>query len=74
MSRMVAVPVVQLVGGEPGRDSPRATEVAVVVHRREKNEQTWLYVGDGTDQCLELTPESWRRVVAVLSEALETVG
>jgi hypothetical protein len=74
MSQVVAVAVVQLAGGEPGRDVPKATEVAVVVHRREKGEQTWLYVGDGTDQCLELTPESWQRVVAALSEALDAVG
>lgn len=73
MSAAVVLPVVQLVRGEPGRDLPRASEVAVVVHRRERSEQTWLYVGDGTDQQLELTPESWRRLVARLGEVLGEV-
>lgn len=49
---------------EPGRPSrPTAGEVVAILHQDDGG--TWLYVGDGFGQHLELSLDSWRRVIAV---------
>ena len=42
-------------------------ELLVEVHRSEGDETTWVYVGDGTDQRLELSVESAARLSRVLA-------
>jgi len=47
-----------------------ATEVAIEMHRTEGESTTWVYVGDGFDQYLELSLESVRRLVAALGRTV----
>jgi len=64
VSTVSAVPVIALDPDRaPGTDTARAGEVIVVLHRRCNESQTWLYVGDGWDHAVELSVESWRRVL-----------
>ncbi len=68
------VPVVELaVDGPTGRDVPRATELVVLAQRRDGAVDTWLYVGDGREQLLQVTPGSWRRLVGSILEHLGEV-
>jgi len=43
-----------------------ATELAIEMHRTEGETTTWIYVGDGFDQYLEISAESMQRLAAVL--------
>lgn len=54
----------------PGERS-RAQSAPMVVTMRRDGEGEWIYVGDGTDQHLELSVESWRRVIGALRETLD---
>jgi hypothetical protein len=47
-----------------------ATEVAIEMHRTEGESTTWVYVGDGFDQYLEVSLESVRRLVATLARVV----
>jgi len=63
-----------LLGRSP-RDEWYATELAIVVQRRDGSGTTGLYVGDGAEQRLELDLSSARRVVDRLQVVLRrTVG
>ena len=45
-------------------------ELLIEVHRSEGDATTWLYLGDGTDQRLEVTLESAGLLAAALTRAL----
>lgn len=70
MSAALSVPVTKLRGvGEhppPEGDHVVAEDMAVVLHRRVGSDATWLYVGDGRHQGLELSVGSWERLVPAL--------
>lgn len=69
--RGVEVAVQAWVAGDarsPGGTSS-VRELVAVPHGSDDG-QLWLYVGDGEDQHLDLTAESWRRVVAAVEGAL----
>lgn len=46
--------------------TPLSAELLIEVHRSEGEQVTWVYIGDGTDQRLELSIEN----TAVLAQAL----
>jgi len=48
-----------------------ATELAVCLQRRDGAPTTWVYVGDGTHQALELSTGSWRRLLPALDRVLD---
>lgn len=48
-----------------------ATELAVCLQRRDGAPTTWIYVGDGTHQALELSTGSWRRLLPALDRVLD---
>lgn len=77
-SAAVVVPVVELSGGEPPPAGPGdvavAAELVVVLHRRVGASQTWVYVGDGVDQRLELTAESCVRLVGALGAVVAALA
>lgn len=60
-------------GGAEAHDRTATTDLAVCVHRRDGAATTWLYVGDGAVQHLELTAESWHRLVPAVDRALDLV-
>jgi hypothetical protein len=64
-----AEPEVTTVPG--GVERTAQVDLAVVLHRRDGEPTTWLYVGDGAEQLLELTVESWARLAPALDRALE---
>lgn len=47
-----------------------ATEVAIEMHRTHGESTTWVYVGDGFDQYLELSLESVRSLMAALGRVV----
>lgn len=55
---------------EGPRDDVRQAEVTVVLRRRDGAAETWVYVGDGFDQYLELDLPTWSRLLLLLSRAL----
>lgn len=56
----------------PRAEGGFSTEIVeVVVVRAQDHAGPWLYAGDGVHQWLELTPESWRRVIELVNEELE---
>lgn len=61
--------------GPPGTpeavDRTAHADLAVAVHRRDGARTTWVYAGDGAVQHLELTAESWGRLVPAVDRALE---
>ena len=74
-SAIRAVPVIQLCASGPtGTDAPRTTELVILLQRRDGAPDTWLYVGDGNEQSIEVTPECWRRLVGQVSDVLAEVG
>lgn len=54
----------------PG-DRVVATELAVCLQRRDGAPTTWVYVGDGTHQALELSTGSWHRLLPALDRVLD---
>ncbi|HEY0217336.1 MAG TPA: hypothetical protein VGC57_13185 [Cellulomonas sp.] len=84
MSTWLTVPAVELVptgaGGAAGADraGPREEEqgadLALCLHRRDGAATVWLYVGDGERQMLELTAESWSRLVPAVERLLARAG
>jgi hypothetical protein len=52
-------------------DRTAQADLAVAVHRRDGARTTWVYAGDGSVQLLELTAESWARLVPALDRALD---
>lgn len=74
-SASLAVPVTQLRGiGEhppPPGDAVDTLDLAVVLHRRVGAAQTWLYVGDGQHQGLELDLGSWTRVLTAVDHLVD---
>jgi hypothetical protein len=52
-------------------DRTAAAELAVCVHRRDGARTTWVYVGDGAVQHLELSAESWHRLMPALDRVLD---
>jgi hypothetical protein len=68
-----AVPVALAVPDpdEGPRDRVVATELAVCLQRRDGAPTTWVYVGDGTHQALELSTGSWRRLLPALDRVLD---
>lgn len=77
VSAQVAVPVVARVGTVSGEgeshDLVDARELAGVLRQRDGAPDVWLYVGDGAEQWLELTVESWARVLPFAAERLGQV-
>lgn len=84
ISAALSVPVRQLRAGKAGADGLFAepepgtgdehtvsTDLAVCLHRRDGARTTWVYVGDGTDQLLELTLESVVRLMPALDRVLD---
>lgn len=62
--------------GEPDPDDGHGertatTDLAVCLHRLDGGPTTWVYVGDGAEQSLELTVDSWRRLVPALDRVLD---
>ena len=62
--------------GEPDPDDGSGertvtTDLAVCLHRLDGAPTTWLYAGDGTDQVLELTVDSWHRLVPAVDRLLD---
>jgi hypothetical protein len=55
-------------------DRTATTELTVCVHRRDGGRTTWVYVGDGAVQALELSAESWARLLPAVDRALDLVG
>jgi len=51
-----------------------AAELAVCLHRRDGAPTTWVYVGDGAVQHLELSAESWHRLMPALDRVLDLAG
>lgn len=58
-------------GSPEALDRTTHAELAVAVHRRDGARTTWVYAGDGSVQLLELTAESWARLVPAVDRALE---
>lgn len=52
--------------GAPSVAVPR--ELVALLHTAA--DETWIYVGDGTDQHLDLSIESWRRVIGAVQGLL----
>jgi hypothetical protein len=74
ISAVRAVPVVQLCATGPnGADARKAAELVVVLQRRDGTTDTWLYVGDGDTQSIEVSPDCWRRLLGQLNEVLTYV-
>lgn len=74
LSATRTVPVIELTAdGQTGRDVPRAAELVVLMQRRDGVADTWLYVGDGSDQLLQMTPGSWRRLIGSILKHLGEV-
>lgn len=87
VSTSMSVPARQLLGSTPrpgharldevlpgspdALDRTAHTDLAVAVHRRDGARTTWVYAGDGSVQLLELTAESWARLVPALDRALD---
>ncbi len=62
--------------GEPDPDDgsgerTATADLAVCLHRRDGAPSTWVYVGDGSEQALELTVDSWHRLVPALDRVLD---
>jgi len=58
-------------GSPDALDRTAAAELAVCVHRRDGARTTWVYVGDGAVQHLELSAESWHRLMPALDRVLD---
>lgn len=58
-------------GSPEAHDRTAHAELAVAVHRRDGARTTWVYAGDGSVQLLELTTDSWARLVPALDRALD---
>lgn len=62
-------------GAAPGSpealDRTATADLAVCVHRRDGSPTTWVYVGDGAVQHLELTADSWHRLMPALDRVLD---
>lgn len=58
-------------GSPEALDRTAHADLAVAVHRRDGARTTWLYAGDGAVQHLELTADSWHRLVPALDRALD---
>ena len=56
----------------PGGERTVSADLAVCLHRADGGPTTWLYVGDGEDQSLELTVDSWARLAPALDRMLES--
>lgn len=52
-------------------DRTVSTELAVCLQRRDGAPTTWVYVGDGTHQALELSADSWHRLLPALDRVLD---
>lgn len=63
-----SVVVAQRLPRTEGGFDTEIVEMAVV--RAQSPAGSWLYVGDGVGQWLELSAESWQRVVGAVSEEL----
>lgn len=74
VSASLAVPVTQLRGvGEPDApegDHARAADLMLCLHRAVGSRTTWIYAGDGRHQGLELSVDSWARIVPVLDRLI----
>lgn len=65
-----------LLGGTADPDDPegpRLVDLAVCLQRRDGAATTWLYVGDGERQALELCVDSWARLLPAVTRALALV-
>lgn len=62
---------VELTGPPGAPDRTAHADLAVAVHRRDGGRTTWVYAGDGAVQHLELSAESWGRLVPAVDRALE---
>lgn len=60
-----------LPGSPEALDRTACADLAVAVHRRDGARTTWVYAGDGSVQLLELTAESWARLLPALDRALD---
>lgn len=65
-------PLDEVLPGSPDAlDRTAHADLAVAVHRRDGARTTWVYAGDGSVQLLELTTESWARLVPAVDRALD---
>ena len=73
------VPVNELAGGGgprapdrslPGRGRVEAAELVVCLHRRVGAADTWVYIGDGLDQRLEISADSCARLLPVVGSVM----
>ncbi|TBN57533.1 hypothetical protein EYE40_09105 [Glaciihabitans arcticus] len=68
-SATVTVPVVAR-----ARAGPTATDMMIELWSRERDATVWLYLGDGSDQRLEVTLESAGLLAAALARQLRTAA
>lgn len=77
VSAGIEVPVMALVGVLEGADGHRdrveARRLVVCAQRRDGEPDTWLYVGDGTDQMVEVDVAGWTRLVSAVRQVLASV-
>ena len=68
-SAIVTVPVVSRT-----RAGPVAIDLMLEIFRSDRDATVWLYLGDGTDQRLEVALESAGRLVEALEAALSSAA
>lgn len=51
-------------------DGAEAVDLEVAVWQRDGSHQTWVYIGSGPSQCIEISVSSARRVMSALSALL----
>lgn len=73
VSTWLSVPAVELVPllGGPEREGAQPVELGLCLHRRVGERTLWLYVGDGEHQALELTADSWARLLPAVDRLLD---
>ena len=69
VARGRVVPVLCFLGCAPetGEEQVESQELVIVRHRYGAGRPTWIYLGDGSQQYLELSEESLRLLVGVLA-------
>lgn len=67
-TRARVIPVVLPAAGGPGHEVAESGEMVLEAHRRIGGQETWVYLGDGAGQRLEVSAESAARVAAGLAQ------
>jgi hypothetical protein len=73
VSTWLTVPAVELEPLLHGAEHERAqaVDLGLCLHRRIGERTLWLYVGDGEHQALELTVDSWSRLLPAVDRLLD---